>query len=64
MIELYKNGGYLLHGTEMIPEEKVAAVEQKLGRKVSKEEAKKGTSFKNDKRINKIHNNPPTLTEL
>jgi hypothetical protein len=24
----------------------------------------KGTSFKNDKRINKIHNNPPTLTEL
>jgi len=28
------------------------------------EKTTKGTSFKNDKRINKIHNNPPTLTEL
>jgi len=27
-------------------------------------EAEKGTSFKNDKRINKIHSKPPTLTEL
>jgi len=27
-------------------------------------EAEKGTSFKNDKRINKIHSEPPTLTEL
>jgi len=27
-------------------------------------EAEKGTSFKNDKRINKIHSEPPALTEL
>ena len=61
MIELYKNGGYLLHGTEMIPEEEAAAVEQKLGRKVSKEEAKKGTIAYG---ILKAHNQNDTMDDL
>ena len=43
MIELFKNGAYLLNGTELVPEEEQAKVEAKLGKKVSKEEAKKGT---------------------
>ena len=43
MIDLFKNGGYLVNGTELISEEEQAAVEAKLGKKVSKEEAKKGT---------------------
>ena len=32
MIQLYKNGAYLLHGTELIAEEDVAKAEQQLGK--------------------------------
>ena len=43
MINLFKNGAYLVHGTEIIPEEEQARAEAALGRKIQKEEAKKGT---------------------
>ncbi|MCH3951147.1 MAG: hydratase [Acidaminococcus sp.] len=43
MIKLFDKGVYLLHGTEMIPEEQVYEVEQHVGHKVSAAEAKKGT---------------------
>ena len=43
MIELTKNGAYLLNGRDLIPEENKALGEQKLGRKLEKEEGRKGT---------------------
>lgn len=43
MIELTKNGAYLLNGRELIPEENKALGEQKLGRKLEREEGRKGT---------------------
>ena len=45
MIQLYKNGAYLLHGTELIAEEDVAKAEQQLGKKLDKNEAKKVPSL-------------------
>lgn len=61
MIELYKNGGYLLHGTEMIPEENKAQAEQKLGRELDKQEARKGTIAYG---ILKAHNKSDTMDDL
>jgi aconitate hydratase len=43
MIELFKNGAYLVHGNEIIPEEEQAKAEAALGRTIQKAEAKKGT---------------------
>ena len=43
MIELTKNGAYLLNGRDLIPEENKALGEQKMGRKLEKEEGRKGT---------------------
>ena len=43
MINLFKNGAYLVHGNEIIPEEELSRAEATLGRKIQKEEAKKGT---------------------
>lgn len=43
MIELTKNGAYLLNGRDLIPEENKALGEQKLGRKLDREEGRKGT---------------------
>lgn len=43
MVKLYDGGVYLVNGTEIVPEEEAAKVEQLTGRKTSPEEAKKGT---------------------
>ncbi len=45
MIELYEGGGYLLNGTQLIPDngEAQAAIKAKTGKDVSKDEAKKAT---------------------
>ena len=43
MIQLFKKGAYLLNGRDLIPEENKALVEQKLGRKLDKEDGRKGT---------------------
>ena len=43
MIQLYEGGAYLLHGSEIVPEAEAARLEAMTGKKVSKEEARKGT---------------------
>ena len=43
MIELYKEGVYLVNGTELVAESDAAKVTQMTGKTVDKEEAKKGT---------------------
>jgi len=43
MIQLCKNGAYLVHGNQIIPEEEQGRAEAALGRKIQKEEARKGT---------------------
>ncbi len=43
MVKLYDGGIYLVNGTEIVPAEEAAKVEQLTGRKTSPEEAKKGT---------------------
>ena len=43
MIQLFKKGAYLLNGRDLIPEENKALAEQKLGRKLDKEDGRKGT---------------------
>lgn len=43
MIELTKNGAYLLNGRDLIPEENKTLAEQMLGRKLDKEDGRKGT---------------------
>ncbi|MDO5133301.1 MAG: hydratase [Eubacteriales bacterium] len=43
MVKLYDSGVYLVNGTEIVPEAEAARVEQLTGKKVSPEEAKKGT---------------------
>lgn len=43
MVKLYEGGAYLVHGTEIVPEDESAKVTALTGKTVSKEEAKKGT---------------------
>lgn len=61
MIQLFEHGAYLLNGQEIIPEEDVAKAEAKAGRKISKEEAKKGTIAY---RILKNHNQNDSMDQL
>ncbi len=43
MVKLYDTGAYLVNGTTLVPEAEAAKVEAMTGKKVTKEEAKKGT---------------------
>ena len=43
MVKLYDTGTYLVNGTTIVPEAEAAKAEAMTGKKVSKEEAKKGT---------------------
>ena len=43
MVKLYEGGAYLVHGTEIVPENESVKVTALTGKTVSKEEAKKGT---------------------
>lgn len=45
MIQVYEGGAYLLNGKELIPDNKEAAavIQNKTGKEISREEAKKGT---------------------
>ena len=45
MVTLYDGGAYLINGTELVPDtaDAPAAIENKTGVKITKEEAAKGT---------------------
>lgn len=43
MIQLYEGGAYLVHGSELVPEQEAARVEQLTGKAPDKDEARKGT---------------------
>lgn len=43
MIQLYEGGAYLVHGSELVPEQEAARVEQLTGKAPDKNEARKGT---------------------
>lgn len=43
MVKLYDTGAYLVNGTTIVPEAEAAKAEAMTGKKVSKEEARKGT---------------------
>ena len=43
MVKLYDTGAYLVNGTTLVPEAEAARVETMTGKKVTKEEARKGT---------------------
>ena len=43
MVKLYEGGAYLVHGTEIVPENESAKVTALTGKTVNKEDAKKGT---------------------
>ena len=43
MVKLYDTGAYLVNGTTLVPEAEAARVEAMTGKKVTKEEARKGT---------------------
>ena len=48
MVKLYEGGAYLVHGTEIVPENESAKVTALTGKTVSKEEAKKITQNLNE----------------
>lgn len=43
MIQLYEGGAYLVHGSELVPEQEAARVELLTGKAPDKDEARKGT---------------------
>lgn len=43
MIQLYEGGAYLVHGSELVPEQEAARVEQLTGKAPDKDEDRKGT---------------------
>lgn len=61
MIQLYEGGAYLVHGTEIVPEQEAKRIEQLTGKTVCKEEAKKGTIAYG---ILARHNQAPTMEQL
>lgn len=61
MIQLYEGGAYLVHGTEIVPEQEAKRIEQLTGKTVCKEEAKKGTIAYG---ILASHNQAPTMEQL
>ncbi|MCH4217770.1 MAG: hydratase [Megasphaera sp.] len=61
MIQLYQGGAYLLHGTDIIPEQESARIESLTGKKVNKEEARTGTIAYS---ILKNHNTSGTMEHL
>lgn len=61
MIRLSDGGAYLVHGTEIVPEQEKAHVAQLTGKEVCKEEAKKGTIAYG---ILKNHNTAPDMEHL
>lgn len=61
MIQLYKGGAYLVHGSELVPEQDAARVEQLTGTAPCKEEARKGTIAYS---ILKSHNTSDSMEHL
>lgn len=61
MIKLYEQGAYLVNGTELIEENESAKLEILTGKKVSKEEARKGTIAYS---IMKAHNTSGNMNDL
>ncbi len=61
MIQLFKNGAYLVRGTEILPEEELGRAEAMLGRKIRKEEARQGTIAYG---ILKAHNQNDNMEQL
>ena len=61
MVKLYDGGAYLVNGTEIVPEKEAAKVEALTGRKITKEEAEKGTIAYG---IMKAHNTSGDMDKL
>jgi aconitate hydratase len=61
MIKLYEDGVYLVHGTEIVPEQESAKVKQLTGKEADKESAKKGTISYG---ILKSHNTGSSMEKL
>ena len=61
MIQLYKGGAYLIHGTDIVPEQEAVKVEQLTGKKPNRDEARKGTIAYS---ILKAHNTSDTMEHL
>lgn len=61
MIQLYRGGAYLIHGTEIVPEQEAAKVEQLTGKKPNRDEARKGTIAYS---ILKAHNTADNMEHL
>lgn len=63
MIQVYEGGAYLLNGKELIPDNKEAAavIQNKTGKEISREEAKKGTIAYG---ILKAHNTSGNMEKL
>ena len=61
MIQLYEGGAYLVRGTELVPEQDAARVEQLTGTKACKEEGRKGTIAYS---ILKAHNTADSMEHL
>ncbi len=61
MIQLYEGGAYLIHGTEIVPEQEAAKVEQLTGKKPNRDEARKGTIAYS---ILKAHNTADNMEHL
>ncbi len=61
MIQLYGGGAYLIHGTEIVPEQEAAKIEQLTGKKPNRDEARKGTIAYS---ILKAHNTADNMEHL
>ncbi|MGN0204620.1 MAG: hydratase, partial [Coprococcus sp.] len=61
MIELFNEGAYLVNGTDIIPESEAAKIQAVYGKKVTKEEAEKGTMAYS---ILKAHNTTEDMDQL
>ncbi len=61
MVQLFENGAWLVHGTEIIPEEEKAKLPSVCGREADKEEDRKGTIAYS---ILKAHNTSDDMSNL
>ncbi len=61
MVQLFENGAWLVHGTEIIPEEEKAKLSSVCGREADKEEDRKGTIAYS---ILKAHNTSDDMSNL
>ncbi|MDO4296121.1 MAG: hydratase [bacterium] len=61
MVQLYQEGVYLVHGTEIVPESESAKIQSMTGKEANRKEAKKGTMAYS---ILKAHNVSDNMEQL